>query len=455
MTLPSNKGGSGSGNFGHEGRPGEQGGSGEGGGGITATRDQFIRTTIPLRKRAVFGDHVAVYHDGKIRLGVLYGMHENGNVVVKLDDGTEVNQPRDDIRMIQGGYRQRDTDKTLLLYKSEIISADDFSLDREEEDSYFIDKIYTPSVKEQLIREAAKHKAMTAEHKQLLWKKYNAEATSYEPLFKRVAVKFFRDTCAKIINKLEANGVKIKSNLGAMNINSRQKWLAEHKDRLDEFLPKLSGLKSELKDALKPVLMSVLKSAAQNQIKDISAMLPARKNTKSEDIESDVEVEFDLNDPRVIKWIGDRLDDTSETTAQTTIDATRKTLREDFENGEPLLKISTDLREHFTAAETWRANLIAKTEATAATSQAGIEAVEQMDLGDNVGKFWLTENDPKVRDTHQAAGERYSDGYDGNTDNIMGPDDEFVVGSDKMVSPGNGSEADEVCNCRCGVDGPL
>jgi HK97 family phage portal protein len=38
------------------------------------------------------------------------------------------------------------------------ISADDFSLNRDEEDSYFIDKIYTPSVKEQLVREAAKLK---------------------------------------------------------------------------------------------------------------------------------------------------------------------------------------------------------------------------------------------------------------------------------------------------------
>ena len=41
---------------------------------------------------------------------------------------------------------------------NDTISADDFSFDREEEDSYFIEKIYAPSVKEQLIREAAKLK---------------------------------------------------------------------------------------------------------------------------------------------------------------------------------------------------------------------------------------------------------------------------------------------------------
>jgi len=38
------------------------------------------------------------------------------------------------------------------------ISADDFELDRELEDDYLINKIYTPSVKDQLIREAAKLK---------------------------------------------------------------------------------------------------------------------------------------------------------------------------------------------------------------------------------------------------------------------------------------------------------
>ena len=287
----------------------------------------------------------------------------------------------------------------------------------------------------------------TPERKALLWKKFDAEATSYEPLFKRVAVKFFRDACAKVIDKLEANGIKVKSNLGSMNLNSRQRWLGEHKDRLDEFLPKLSDLKSKLKDALKPALLSVLKSAAQNQIHDLAGIAPK----KTKDIEAEEEMEFDLNDPRVVKWIGDRLDDTSETTAQTTIDATRASLRTDFENGEPLLKMSEHLREYFTGAETWRANLIARTEATAATTQASLEAVEQMDLGDSVGKGWLTENDPKVREDHAAAGERYSDGYDGDTDNIMGVDDEFVVGSDKMVAPGNGDDADENCNCRCGI----
>lgn len=301
----------------------------------------------------------------------------------------------------------------------------------------------------ELPRKKGRKSFYTPERKALLWKKYNAEATSYEPLFKRVAVKFFRDTCAKVIDKLEAHGIKIKSNLGAMNLNNRQHWLAEHKDKLDEFLPKKADLKSQLKDALKPALLSVLKSAAQNQIKDFSAMLQ-KKEIKAE-VVGEEEIEFDLNDPRVQKWIGKRLEDTSETTAQTTIDATRASLRADFENGEPLLKMSEHLREYFTGAETWRANLIAKTEATAATSQASLEAVDQMDLGEAVGKFWLTEQDDKVRDTHAAAGERYSDGYDGDTDKIMGVDDEFVVGADSMTAPGNGNEADECCGCRCGI----
>jgi HK97 family phage portal protein len=402
----------------------------------------------------------------------------------------------------------------------------------------------------------------TPERKALLWKKYNAEATSYEPLFKRVAIKFFRDTCAQVIDKLEQHGIKIKSNLGSMNINNRQHWLAEHKDRLDEFLPKLVDLRATLKDALKPALMSVLKSAAENQMKELKVLtskktknfiwedykklydsledpfsygkkggpgsgrhpegketwitedsqgnkvrqslarlatdkekrggierrrgfqsIPERegleiiykpygekgpgyyyseridesnisgpeKSFKADDIEGEEGLEFDLNDPRVIKWIGDRLDDTSKTTAQTTIDEARASLRKDFENGEPLLKMSEHLREYFIGAETWRANNIALTEATAATSQASIEAVVQMDLGDSVGKFLLTEQDEHVRETHKEAGERYSDGYDRDTKEIMGPDDEFEIGEDKMVAPGNGKLAEENCGCRCGI----
>ena len=141
-----------------------------------------------------------------------------------------------------------------------------------------------------------------------------------------------------------------------------------------------------------------------------------------------------------MKWIGNRLDDTSDTTAQTTIDAVRKTLREDFEQGSSLLEMSEHLRDYFKGAETWRANEVARTEATAATGRGQLEGVVQMDLP-NMGKGWLPEHDSATRETHLEAEQQ----------GIIGLDDDFIVGEDKMQSPGTGSDAKENCNCRCGM----
>ena len=83
-------------------------------------------------------------------------------------------------------------------------------------------------------------KALTPDRKVALWKKFDDRGHSYEPLFS-ASRSSSRDTCTAVIDKPEANGVKVK-NSGSMNLNSRQRWLGEHKDRLDEFLPRLSDL---------------------------------------------------------------------------------------------------------------------------------------------------------------------------------------------------------------------
>jgi hypothetical protein len=102
--------------------------------------------------------------------------------------------------------------------------------------------------------------------------------------------------------------------------------------------------------------------------------------------------------------------------------------------------MSEHLRDYFKGAETWRANEVARTEATAATGRGQLEGVVQMDLP-NMGKGWLPEHDPATRETHLEAEQQ----------GIIGLDEDFIVGEDKMQSPGTGSDAKENCNCRCGM----
>ena len=288
-----------------------------------------------------------------------------------------------------------------------------------------------------------KTKAWTADRKLLAWKKFNTEATAYEPLFKTPFIKWFKSVQSRVIDNLEKHGIKIKSNIGAMNLNGKQKWLADHKDRLNEFLPLKNDMKKELKAAFKPVYMSVMKESGTGYMKDLSAMMNRQK------AEITGELEFNLGDPKVQEYLGDRLEEFSEDVTQTTIDNVKGILREDFEEGKPQLQMSTHLRDYFTGAETYRAAMIARTETTSAMSAANLESVRQMDLADSVGKVWITENDPQVRETHAEAGDRYSDGTDAKTGKPMLIDDEFEIGSDKMDAPAGGDEAEENINCRC------
>jgi len=293
-------------------------------------------------------------------------------------------------------------------------------------------------------------KAWTPDSKAAAWKAFDREATAYEPLFKRAVVKFLRDTSKDIIDRLEKHGVKIKSNIGAMNLNGRQKWLADHKARLDEFLPSTADMKKRLEKEMKPAYLAVLKERGDRKMKELDTLSSGTAKGRK-DIDADVELEFDLNDPEVLDWLGVKLEKLGTEVTTTTVDNIKEILRDDFEAGEPLMKMGEHLRDYFTGAETYRANLIARTESTASMNEADLESVRQMDMEDVVAKVWLAEQDDATRDTHREAGERYSDGRDSEDGQPMRIDDEFEVGDDRMTAPGGGTLAAENCNCRCGL----
>lgn len=277
-------------------------------------------------------------------------------------------------------------------------------------------------------------KTWTPAAKLAAWKAFDREATAYEPLFRRAAAKIFRDTSSAVVDRLEKHGVKIKSNIGAMNLNGRQKWLSEHKDRFDEFLPPKKEMIAKAITDMKPVYLAVLQQAGNKQMAELAKLLPQKK-----DIDADVGLEFDYNDPAVTKWLGEKLEKLGTEVTTTSIDNVKKILREDFENGEPLMKMGEHLREYFTGAETYRANAIARTESTASMCEADLESVRQMDMEGSVGKIWV--NEPDARETHQQAGYDYSE--------PVPIDEVFEVGDDKMLAPAGGDLAEENVNCRC------
>lgn len=87
--------------------------------------------------------------------------------------------------------------------------------------------------------------------------------------------------------------------------------------------------------------------------------------------------------------------------------------------------------------DTTRATLIARTE-TVATINFGQYTVYKSEGVKQ--KEWLATKDDRTRDSHIEA--------DGQ---IVGIDEDFVIGGDSMSAPGLGSDASENCNCRCTI----
>lgn len=132
------------------------------------------------------------------------------------------------------------------------------------------------------------------------------------------------------------------------------------------------------------------------------------------------------------------INDTTEDKLRTKL---ASTLAEGIDAGESIAglvsRILQTTDDVYDEMDVTRANLIARTE-TVASVNFGQETMYK-ELGVEK-KEWLATKDDRTRDSHIDA--------DGQ---IVGIDEDFEIGEDKMSAPGLGSEASENCNCRCTI----
>jgi hypothetical protein len=206
--------------------------------------------------------------------------------------------------------------------------------------------------------------------------------------------------------------------------------------KLDKFnIDKAAEVKKLRKEA-EPIYKYILAESGQARM---DSLLHIRKSKAVDDGAYD----YNINDPAVKEWLGDRLDEFSDEVTGTTFDEIKAVLREGWTEGKPLAAIETSLREKFAGFEQYRAQLIARTETIASANKADVDAVRQAGLDDKLLKSWLTSRDGAVRETHLKAEQDYAEG--------IPLEEDFKVGDDSMDSPGNGQLAEESCNCRCSV----
>ena len=167
--------------------------------------------------------------------------------------------------------------------------------------------------------------------------------------------------------------------------------------------------------------------------------------TMGNDVLKDVapHIEFNVSDPRVLEFIGDRMREYSKSINKKTIEDISRTLREGYEKGEGQEELKRRVREYFKQASVWRARTIARTEVNSSSNKARHLAVQQArDEGVNVNKKkWIHSRDDNVRESHR------------NVADIgwVALDYIFQVGDDSMEAPGQGVLPEENINCRCSL----
>ena len=271
----------------------------------------------------------------------------------------------------------------------------------------------------------------TEEMKVAEWKAFDNRATSYEPKIKHIIISHFKNQEQAILDRLPDQSKKILGHMGGFGQTKRREWLKNNKSLVDDINIDPDEEAAKLQDEIIDTIKHAITDSAGQRLNNLHSVMDVTG------------VEFNVNDPRVKKWLGNKLAKFSKQIEGTTFDQVRAVLREGFAEGKPTTTIASELRQKFDSFEQYRANLIARTESTAAANIGDLEAVKQADLGDMLLKSWLSSRDDKVRDDHEQAEDDYEDGIE--------IDELFDVGGDKMDAPGDGSDADENVNCRCGL----
>jgi len=267
----------------------------------------------------------------------------------------------------------------------------------------------------------------TEDRKDIYWKAFVGRTDHWESLIIKPLQSYWKGQLEEVITRLMREGRRIEGRIAGWHRTKVERHLAENgKKDLNDINIDVEEEAKRLKTLFHPTISWIADQAALSRLRELGAGIG-----------------FNMNDPRVLEWIGSRLDQFSKEVSGTTFDAIKAIIRDGFTEGQPLSVIGDTLREKFDSWDKYRAPLIARTEVMAASNWADLEGVKQSGLDEELNKFWLSARDGACRPTHLEADRQYRKGIPIN--------EEFEVGQDHMMVPGNGTDPGENINCRCVV----
>ena len=150
-----------------------------------------------------------------------------------------------------------------------------------------------------------------------------------------------------------------------------------------------------------------------------------------------VGIDFNISDPRVQEFLGDKLEKYSKDVNDTTLASLRKTLKQGVGAGESIPELQKRVQKVFSIADKTRATTIARTEVNSSANRATLEAYQMS--GVVAKKEWLATGDERTRPSHAATNGQKVD-----------LDKKFTLGSGvRTDGPGQSGVGAEDILCRC------
>jgi len=267
----------------------------------------------------------------------------------------------------------------------------------------------------------------TEDKKVITWKRFVQDVDRYKDLIGDPMKDYFGRQKEQVIRRLFEEGKKVNGMYAGWSRTKIEQHIAKSRttDRIN--IDKVDESK-KLTSMVSPIVKLILSLAGTSRLEHLGSMMKAK-------------VRYNVNDPKVKKWLGERMRRFSAEVTGTSFDEIEAILRTGFTDGLPVATIAETLSEKFASWEEYRAPLIARTETISAINFADVDSLEQTGMDKVLNKFWLSARDGACRDTHAEADKRYSGG--------IPVDEMFEVGGDSMIAPGNGSDPSENINCRC------
>lgn len=277
---------------------------------------------------------------------------------------------------------------------------------------------------------ALKAKAWTPEQRTRKWEIFKDYTIRTERKVRHAYADFFADQEEEVIRNLEqykSIGYRNADDTGSIKVLVGR-LPGEHQDKaidVDSVLFDYDGNVKKFKKVSIPVLEGVLAEAGKIEMDLL-----------------DLGISFDVNNPRVGRWLEQYCLEEGTRVMDSDISALKEILIAGADSGLAVQEMVEEVRAYYNdyELEGYKLERIVRTEVIGASNQGALESYNQAGIA---RKGWLSTRDGRARDTHINAEEDYRDG--------IAIDDDFHVGAGSGPAPGQIGLPEEDINCRCSI----